>query len=299
VIAIIGQGATTSVDISAAIGPTEPIFSSYLTEVAKNHDKYLFTAMEFRWIPSCPTTSSGQVAMYFDPDCKDDAVTVFEDACNQGDALVTNIYEPATLVVPAKWLAPMGRDLLFVETDQGSEALLRYVGVLNLLTSGGTVLGGAGRLEVHYDVLLYCPNVVPKFPKSYTVVSLKTTVPLPIAPITAQVIADSLDPLVNEINDIALIPSSGGTFLMPKGTWEVSLRSVMDLPAGDIFTVDFLVNGASVRQYQYTNTTAAAMHENIKPAAHFKSDGLTQFAVQVVSILGLTLIDQYLFFNAK
>jgi hypothetical protein len=293
VVTVVDQTASQAVVFDEPVGPLTPVFTEYMSATAGFHDKYRFVKLQFRWIPSCAKTTSGQICMYFDPDVKDLAVTEFQDAADQGYSEFGPVYEPLTLNVPRRFIDSI-RDALYVETDQASEALKRYFGRFVALSSGGTVLNSVGRIEVHYDIEFYCPNITSKFPANFT--AYKTRAPgIALAPATPVFYGSPAMPTNHtDVNDIGLEPDSNGAYTLPKGTWELVFNyAASALAAGDTISVALDIAGATVNNWSYTNPHAYAKNHSQAYSWIVKSDGSTTFAWSVASALGVALLGEF------
>nr|UHS72258.1 MAG: capsid protein p38 [Betacarmovirus sp.] len=85
---------------SWVLNPSDIATFPQLSVSAAMYEKYRFTAMAFRFAPSCPTTTGGVVVLVHDPDSSDDLPSDPTMLYEYSGAMRTSAFSPARLIVP-------------------------------------------------------------------------------------------------------------------------------------------------------------------------------------------------------
>lgn len=146
------------------------------------YDEFKFKRLHLRWEPALPSTTTGQVAVYYDPDPSAEAPTKFIDISGNEYMQVGHIARTRTLRVPMRALN--ARLNWFTRKDSGTSGTQ---GCVILVTSGGTVPHAIGQLALgslwlDYEVHVRAPTSVA--PTTYAATT--------VAPTMDQVIHDDL-----------------------------------------------------------------------------------------------------------
>lgn len=158
-------GAIPPVVSSAASNfQTGPFTTLWLANIALNYDKYRYKSLKFMYQPLMPTTTSGAVAMYWDPDSNDTVAANYVTCAANYRASTGSIFEPVTLTVSKDQL---DRLPWYFTSGTGTTD---PVGVASpgqfVIASSSTVLANAaaagattlGYIWMEYEIELACPT---------------------------------------------------------------------------------------------------------------------------------------------
>lgn len=123
------------------------------------YDEFRFTRLRFRWEPALPSTTTGQIAMYYDPDPQAETPSNFVDVSGNKYLSVSHVARSRRLVVPPQALR-QARYNWFTRKSCGCDGTQ---GCLVLAISAGTVPHAQGRvtlgsLWLDYDVTVRAPT---------------------------------------------------------------------------------------------------------------------------------------------
>lgn len=124
------------------------------------YDEFKFTRLRIRWEPALPSTTTGQVAVYYDPDPSAEVPATFEAISGNEYMRVGHIARTRVLNVPRRALN--ARLNWFTRKDPGTAGTQ---GNVVLVTSGGTVPHATGKvalgsLWLDYEVHVRAPTSV-------------------------------------------------------------------------------------------------------------------------------------------
>ncbi len=138
---------------------------SWLAGVADQFEFFEFKKLEFHYIPTCPTTTIGEVCLSadFDPNSvADPKPASIDDMMVEGTSLSGPLHGRLVYSVPQSMIKGLGTKM-FVSPDNhigdGVNVALRNLGRFFVGTSGASVTQNTGRLEASYVVELWQPSL--------------------------------------------------------------------------------------------------------------------------------------------
>jgi hypothetical protein len=149
---IAGQSAFTVLPF--AVNPGQAATFPWLSTIAKNYDKYRFSALKFIFESTVATTTPGVTMGAFDMDASDVPPTTKAVMMQYQGATRANVWLSHSSVVPRK--CP---DLFVRPTSQPAGTDIKTYDVANFyLAVSGTSTGNVGELYVEYTVELFVPQ---------------------------------------------------------------------------------------------------------------------------------------------
>lgn len=141
------------------INPGNPNLSAWLNSISRMFEGFQFTSLTFTYVPSCPTTTLGNICLVFDPDPFDSAEATMVMAHQKAGAVTGAMWEELTLRIPKPYLERL-TNAKFVDTLGDGIDYSHQVGRLFLYTTNGDVTPiETGYLRVSYSVVLSTPQV--------------------------------------------------------------------------------------------------------------------------------------------
>lgn len=143
------------------INPGSVQMFPWLSAIAKNYETYVVEDFAVHYVPTCPTTTPGQVMMSIDYDADDDAPGSQIQMLNMKNAISFNPYSEKTLKSTYEELNKGMKSKYVHDFSQGATAEdPKTLNLGNLIiavvgTSGGTV----GNLYIEYTIKLKTPAV--------------------------------------------------------------------------------------------------------------------------------------------
>jgi len=143
------------IQFTATVNPASFNMFPLLGEIAAGYEKYKFTKLRFIYEGACPTTTSGQVFLTWDPDSQDGVPTSIMDALSMQHTGVVPPYGTTQVVLPSM------PDYRYIDESSTTVERLLDHGVLTLVTVGGVGGVPGGFLWVEYSVELVNPQLRP------------------------------------------------------------------------------------------------------------------------------------------
>lgn len=143
--------------LSVSVNPGLAGAFPWLSSVSNSFERYRFRRLAFEYVPSCPSTSVGQVGMYFDYDPNDvPAPDMMHLSANRG-AVIGNVWAKHAVEVKTT-----GKSFLSRANAPPTADKTNYdCGNFHLALSGvdSSYTGNFGTLIVHYTVDLLIPQM--------------------------------------------------------------------------------------------------------------------------------------------
>lgn len=145
------------------LNPGNQVMFPWLSKIAENFERYNFRKLKLKYIPSCPTTSTGQVGFCFDYDLTDPVPTSIKAFTINKDAKIGQVYAPLVAVFSTKDINGVAKSY-YVSQDTSSintkDPKLSFPARLFAMTNGfQTDYFKAGQLWVDYEVEFTLPSV--------------------------------------------------------------------------------------------------------------------------------------------
>lgn len=141
---------------SFGVNPGRASVFPWLSGVALSFEEYRFRKLEFHYVNSCGTATTGSVALAFcyDPDNLD--ATSMTEVNNISPSVISSAYSPVCLKVPVNRL---NQTLHYVRYAEEVDDLKEYdIGSLFVVTEGQAAAGIVGNVFVDYTVELIRPT---------------------------------------------------------------------------------------------------------------------------------------------
>lgn len=141
---------------SFGVNPGRASVFPWLSGVALSFEEYRFRKLEFHYVNSCGTTTTGSVALAFcyDPDNQD--ATSMTEVNNISPSIISSAYSPVCLKVPVNRL---NQTLHYVRYAAEVDDLKEYdIGSLFVVSEGQAGAGIIGNVFVDYTVELVRPT---------------------------------------------------------------------------------------------------------------------------------------------
>jgi len=133
----------------------------WLSKLASSFDMYEFNALKFRYVPSCGSTTQGQITMAIDYDPTDTNVGLTQsDLASMGGSAQSQLYTPFVMAMK-KEAIPVAQHKFYVSSESvyDQSARLNHVGrLLYYIAADPTVKTTYGTLYVDYSVVMYNPQ---------------------------------------------------------------------------------------------------------------------------------------------
>lgn len=130
----------------------------WLVPIAKDYEMYRYTSLEFEYIPSCPTSTPGNICMFLDYDPLDDNRGIsYGQASMMADAVASQCWQETRLRYRAN-LTVLAQHKYFC-SESVSPDRLNDCCRLWLVTSSPTDAVMFGKLYVNYTVEFFNPEV--------------------------------------------------------------------------------------------------------------------------------------------
>lgn len=147
--------------VDFAINPSIDSLFPWLSRISPSFDQYSFTALKFRYVPSCGTTTTGQITMAIDYDPVDSNVGVQQsDVAAMAGSVSSQLYTPCAVTFQ-RALMPVASHKFFTSTDDSYSDAVRFCHVGRLLvclSADPTTRTTYGALYVDYNVQLFAPQ---------------------------------------------------------------------------------------------------------------------------------------------
>lgn len=147
--------------------PTDTGLFSWLAAIAKKFEEYKFSTLKFTYEPQVPSSTAGQVGLYFDGDPTHAAPATWNSFINTGANSHGSVWSPQQLNVP-RWLFASRASYYtrneFEDVNRGSpidsklDPLEYFAGLFGYVTEGAAALT-LGKLYLEYTLTLKTQNV--------------------------------------------------------------------------------------------------------------------------------------------
>lgn len=119
----------------------------WLSNIARSYDRYRFHKLIYRYKPTCPTDTVGQVIMAWDYDSLDPIPTTEQDLCQETYWVAVSCWKPGTFSVSLR----NNNQALYTRKGMIGYADLKTYDIGQLIYKGS---GLNGYIEVDYDITL-------------------------------------------------------------------------------------------------------------------------------------------------
>lgn len=119
----------------------------WLSNIARSYDRYRFHKLIYRYKPTCPTDTVGQVIMAWDYDSLDPIPTTEQDLCQETYWVAVSCWKPGTFSVSLR----NNNQALYTRKGMIGYADLKTYDIGQLIYKGS---GQNGYIEVEYDITL-------------------------------------------------------------------------------------------------------------------------------------------------
>ncbi|ABQ65751.1 virus coat protein [Maize white line mosaic virus] len=210
-----------------------PTYGSTLTwcpALASNFDQYVFRKLTLEYVPTCGTTETGRVGIWFDRDSEDDPPADRVELASMGVLVETAPWSGVTLQVPTD-----NTKRFCLGAGGNTDAKLIDLGQIGFSTYAGAGTNAVGDLFAEYVVDLHCPQ-----PSGALVQTLRIT--------SAGVRGPEVGPLYYNMTKAATLIDL--TFFTP-GTFLISIGC-----AATSYTSELVLGGATLNSRTLTATGA-------------------------------------------
>jgi len=143
---------------NALINPRKAMFN-WLRAMALAYDMYEVLSLKFRYVPDCPTTTAGAIAMFIDYDPTDDNSGVsMSDLMSMAGAVTDSLYK--TVVCPFQLSRMHDKNHAYYCASGSTPDKFNDVGRLWVQTRGNAALTAAGRLMADYKIRFKDPESI-------------------------------------------------------------------------------------------------------------------------------------------
>lgn len=167
-------GTTAFTAYSFSLNPGLPTTFPWLSQIASRFEQYRFLSLEFMWVTSSSTATTGTIGMAFDPDALDALPTTKQQIMAYENATTDVGWKDMNFSVPPK--SKFAKSL-FIRTGTVSGTDLKTYDLGNFLLAfqGGSSV--AGELYVRYKVALITPDLQNSTGYSGNVVTVTSAAP--------------------------------------------------------------------------------------------------------------------------
>lgn len=134
---------------SLQINPGMESAFPWLSNIARSYDRYRFHRLIFRYKPTCPTDTVGQVIMAWDYDSLDPVPTNEQDICQETYWIANSCWKPGTISIGLR----NNRGALYTRSGMIGYADLKTYDIGQLIYKGPSP-NAVGYIEVDYDITL-------------------------------------------------------------------------------------------------------------------------------------------------
>lgn len=134
---------------SLQINPGMESAFPWLSNIARNYDRYRFHKLIFRYKPTCPTDTTGQVIMAWDYDSLDPVPTNEQEICQETFWVANSCWKPGTISINLR----NNRGNLYTRSGMIGYADLKTYDIGQLIYKGPSS-NAVGYIEVDYDITL-------------------------------------------------------------------------------------------------------------------------------------------------
>lgn len=134
---------------SLQINPGMESAFPWLSNIARSYDRYRFHKLIFRYKPTCPTDTVGQVIMAWDYDSLDPVPTTEQEICQETYWVANSCWKPGMISISLR----NNRGLLYTRAGMIGYADLKTYDIGQLIYKGPSN-GSTGYIEVDYDITL-------------------------------------------------------------------------------------------------------------------------------------------------
>jgi hypothetical protein len=137
---------------------------TWATNVGNAYDKYRIKKLKFYFQPTLPVTSSGAVAMYYDPDPLDTTPTGYVNASGNFNATTGAIFDPIELTTMSiqtnrmPWYLIGGTDTSATTQELSPGKIVIAWSSIVLSNASATGTTTIGYIWIDYEIELACPT---------------------------------------------------------------------------------------------------------------------------------------------
>lgn len=135
------------------MNPTHGSTLTWLPDVASCYDQYVFKRLELEFVPSCGTSQSGRIGVWFDKNSEDPPPSDTVMLANMGVSVDSPPWTPFRLKVPVDDTKRFTQ-----HTGNSNDAKLVDLGQIGYSTYDGPGSDKIGSLFAEYTVVLYYPQ---------------------------------------------------------------------------------------------------------------------------------------------
>lgn len=219
----------------------------WLSTIAKNYTEYRVHGLSFDYVPSCPTTTPGDVILtpLYDPQIPTPVSEV--EASDQIDTKSGSVFMNHRMILKPSKMNISGTKKLIRDYAMAGSIVNYDCGRVCVSTTSGS--GGAiGKLFITYDIELFAPRLVRKpsitgWPENFVQYQLNadTVLASGVALNLSQSVA-SVDPSANNL-DITASPTA---FIAPYGIYRVRYQALVQFDNACVGTIATQIIGSGM-----------------------------------------------------
>jgi hypothetical protein len=265
-----------------SLNPGLPGSFPWLSALAGKYEQYRFHKLRFIYVPSCSTSTTGDIILMADYNAQDPLPTTEVQAVNHPGTMVGSVWDQHAFSCSVRDMHSLGPRKFVRSTAMAGDIKTFDVGNFILSSANGTGTS-VGKLFVEYDVEFFIPQLVPyqaSIPSRTTLLS--KTIQLFTSGTAANVsFIQAFDPL----NFYENMTSVMGTCIPPAGVYLIQLTGYVTNSANETSsgTITFLQNGSMYLDDAVIYTTpgiAGGTYSPISLTSIIPFNGSDSFAVR-------------------
>lgn len=158
-IAVIPQATYTPLTLN--LNPGNGLISPWLSKIARHYEQFTYHGMTVNYVPSCSSTTTGRVALAYDPDPMDPVPASMLELQQIAGAASFPPWSGGSIRIPGSMFSSRATNAKFVQEDDSAPADYNHTAGKIIIASedgaGGTVR--SGYLEVTYSLTLRVPQL--------------------------------------------------------------------------------------------------------------------------------------------